>query len=275
MFKFSVSSNHCALDQRSRDSKIRRRCCDIASDYRAETFPRLRDARCKDCVGIEKDSHECALPKESKCRRATYWGRRPILTRKEGCLHDLRKFAGHRSSISCACSIRSDQYTLTEWRRSIFRYKMGPNSIRNKSDTSRECPGWFVRNEVAWLRSNNFLTGKCTDSSCDLWHLPVCQNYRSESGCTFGEQCQFRHTEAAGQPIEKSKKSGEKGSVAFLKESIQLGCVSQDYPLKKIYSAGSWKIGIESHSQILPMAPHKKFWRERVHREELWKSVNL
>ena len=39
-----------------------------------------------------------------------------------------------------------------------------------------------------------------------------------------------RHVEAEGQPSKKSKKCGGKGSVAPLKESIQLGRVSQDCP---------------------------------------------
>ena len=55
-----------------------------------------------------------------------------------------------------------------------------------------------------------------------------CLNFQSESGCKYGDNCRFRHVEANGQPIKKSKKSGVKGSVALLKESIQLGCVSQD-----------------------------------------------
>ena len=42
----------------------------------------------------------------------------------------------------------------------------------------------------------------------------------------------------------KSKKSGEKGSVISSKESIQMGCVSQDRPQCKVYSAGSWQIWI-------------------------------
>ena len=36
-----------------------------------------------------------------------------------------------------------------------------------------------------------------------------------------------------GSPVKKSKKSGGKGSVALLKETIQLGCESQDYPWRK------------------------------------------
>ena len=71
----------------------------------------------------------------------------------------------------------------------------------------------------------------------------------SESGCKNGDYCAFRHTEAGGKPTEKSTKSGGKGSVAMLKESIHLGCVSQVYlPRKSIiwdriavkFSKGTW-----------------------------------
>ena len=49
------------------------------------------------------------------------------------------------------------------------------------------------------------------------------------------EKCRFRHVEAEEKPSKKSKKSGAKGSVALLKESTQLGCVSQEsYPRKSI-----------------------------------------
>ena len=43
----------------------------------------------------------------------------------------------------------------------------------------------------------------------------------------------WRHTEVDGQPTQKSKTGGAKGSVAILKESIQLVCVSQDYHPRK------------------------------------------
>ena len=43
----------------------------------------------------------------------------------------------------------------------------------------------------------------------------------------------FRHVDAEERPSKKSKKGGATGSVASLKESTQLGCVSQDsYPRK-------------------------------------------
>ena len=55
--------------------------------------------------------------------------------------------------------------------------------------------------------------------------LPYC---KSETGCKFGNECYFRHVEADEKPSKKSKKSGVKGSVALLMESIPLGSVSQD-----------------------------------------------
>ena len=51
--------------------------------------------------------------------------------------------------------------------------------------------------------------------------------------CTW--RCRIRHVEAEGKRYKKSKKGGAKGSVALLKEPIQLGCVSQDsYPRKSV-----------------------------------------
>ena len=50
------------------------------------------------------------------------------------------------------------------------------------------------------------LKGKCTDPSCDYWHPPVCRNYKSESGCKFGEKCVFRHTEVDSQPSRSRRR---------------------------------------------------------------------
>ena len=75
----------------------------------------------------------------------------------------------------------------------------------------------------------------CENPSCKFWHPPVRLNYKSEKGCVRGDKCHFRHVEAEGKPHRRSKKGGAKGSVATLKESLQLGCVSQDsYPRKSI-----------------------------------------
>ena len=74
-----------------------------------------------------------------------------------------------------------------------------------------------------------------------------------------GDKCRFRHVEVDVQPGKKSKKSGGKGSVAFLKESRQLGCVSQDsYPRRSILREKG-KLG-SSHSVKFSMGTrHKKY----------------
>ena len=54
-----------------------------------------------------------------------------------------------------------------------------------------------------WKACKKFLKGKCADLSCTLWHLPVCHNDKSESGCKFGDKCQFRHVETDGQLSKK------------------------------------------------------------------------
>ena len=71
---------------------------------------------------------------------------------------------------------------------------------------------------------------KCTHPSWSYWHPPVCQNYTSETGCICGNKCFFSTCWARCQ-----RKGGAKGSVALMKESFQLGCVSQDsYQRKSI-----------------------------------------
>ena len=47
--------------------------------------------------------------------------------------------------------------------------------------------------------------------------------------------------EAEEKPSKKSKKGAAKGSVALLKDSIQLGCVSQDsHPRKSVQREETW-----------------------------------
>ena len=61
-----------------------------------------------------------------------------------------------------------------------------------------------------------------------LWHPSVCQNYKSQSGCKFGEKCSFACKEADRQPNERPKKGGGRGSVTLFKNAKQLGCLFQD-----------------------------------------------
>ena len=112
---------------------------------------------------------------------------------------------------------------------------------------------------------NSMPIQKLKKTLCKFWDLPVCQNYKSQTGCKFGRTCSFRHVEAEETPTKKSKQGGAKGSVSLLKDSTQVGCVSRVW--------GNWDRNTPSNS---PRAHYReKFEKERVHREELFKSVNL
>ena len=84
----------------------------------------------------------------------------------------------------------------------------------------------------------------------------------------------FRYVEAEEKPSNKSKKGGAKGSVALLKESTQLGCVSQDR--ENLFHVKEGKSG-SNHTVYFYKGTwhHKKFGKEKVHHEELFKSASL
>ena len=99
----------------------------------------------------------------------------------------------------------------------------------------------------------------CNNPSCSNWHPPVCQYYQSETGRKFGNKCFFRRVEADEKPSKKSKEGGAKGSVALLKGSIQLNCVSQDPHPRKSILRKEWKLG-SNHTVKSPEALGTKFF---------------
>ena len=100
----------------------------------------------------------------------------------------------------------------------------------------------------------------CKNPSYKFWHPPMCQNYKSEQGCIYGDTCHFRHVEAEGKPNKRSKKGGAKGAVATWKESIQVGCVSQDsYPRTSIIPREPGKLGTKHAVKFCKGTWHQKF----------------
>ena len=100
---------------------------------------------------------------------------------------------------------------------------------------------------------------KWKKKSCEYWHPPVCQNYKSETGCKYGRTCFFRHVEAEEKPSKKSKKGGAKGSVALLEGVNTVGLCISRFLSEKVRSAWRRKIGVETRRQILQgdLAPSK------------------
>ena len=81
-----------------------------------------------------------------------------------------------------------------------------------------------------------YLKGTCTRTSCEYWHPPECQFYKSETGYKAGDTCLFPHYKVDEEPnkkpkesnIPKRRESDDKNAVAIVKSVSQLGCVSQD-----------------------------------------------
>ena len=101
--------------------------------------------------------------------------------------------------------------------------KDGESFSRRKSLRGRSPSGKMSRQPC-----RDYIKGKCSTPSCDYWHPPECQFYKTESGCKFWEKCLFAHTQVEDQPSKNPKKDGDKNAVAFLKDARQLGCVCQD-----------------------------------------------
>ena len=95
-------------------------------------------------------------------------------------------------------------------------------SVKNASRTRSP------RGKMARLPCKDYLKGTCTNSFCEKWHPPECLFYKSENGCRFGEKCSYAHRQVDDEPGNRSKKNGDKSTVAILKITRQLGCVVQD-----------------------------------------------
>ena len=106
--------------------------------------------------------------------------------------------------------------------------------------------------------------------------LPVRQNCKSETGCKYGKM--FLQTLWGwGEARQKVKERCDaKGSVALLKESTQLDCISGFLSEISLFyvKEENWDHNTPSSSPRPQCVTHK-FEKERVHLEELSKSVNL
>ena len=83
----------------------------------------------------------------------------------------------------------------------------------------------------------------CKNPSCKFWHSLVCQNDNSETGCKFGKYVSSDMLWLRRSPARSQRKVVPKGSVALLKESTQLGCVSQDSYPRKYFLRGPGRLG--------------------------------
>ena len=97
-----------------------------------------------------------------------------------------------------------------------------------KASRTRSHRGKSPSGRMSRLPCKDYLKGTCTNPFCEKWHPPLCLFYKSENGCRFGEQCPYAHRQVEEQPSNRSKKNGDKSTVAILKITRQLRCVFQD-----------------------------------------------
>ena len=115
---------------------------------------------------------------------------------------------------------------------------------------------------------------RCKCTSCNFWHPPMGHHYKTESGCKYVRNCQFRQSDAEEAPSTKSRKESAEGSVALLREK------SPNW-LCFFFFSESWRIEIERFSgtqgKILRkhLAPDSKFGQEKGHLEESSQSASL
>ena len=146
-----------ALDQRSFDSKVNWRIDDIAIGCGKNRFCPITI-----CLMRWLRLHwrifrqACALPKKSKCRRATRSKMRPTLTMEANRLHDLWACSCNRSLRSSAASTSFFYHTLAKWRRPRFPCTMEPSSVISNWDTCRNGLGRIVKVEISRFSLFNF-----------------------------------------------------------------------------------------------------------------------
>ena len=92
----------------------------------------------------------------------------------------------------------------------------GKSSLKGKTLRGRSPSGKRSRRPC-----RNNTRGNCTTPSCDYGYPPECQDYKTHSGCKFGELCVLTHKEVDSLPNKKQKKTVGEGAVVSLKNSKQ------------------------------------------------------
>ena len=130
----------------------------------------------------------------------------------------------HKETIAVSDTIR---ISVQNRQSRILLQDLLRSRVKNASRTrSHRCKS--PSGKMARLPCKDHLKGTCTTPFCEKWHPPECLFYKSENGCRFGEERSYAHRQVDEQPSTKSKKTGDKSAVAFLKITRQLGCVFQD-----------------------------------------------
>ena len=108
---------------------------------------------------------------------------------------------------------------------------LSSSTRQNEKNASRSRSSW--RQKPKWKNVSTAVQGLPSKELAPLHSVKsgILQNdlfCKSENGCRFGEKCSYAHRQVEEQPSKRSKKNGDKKTVAMLKSTRQLGCVFQD-----------------------------------------------
>ena len=131
----------------------------------------------------------------------------------------------HKETIAVSDTIRIS--VQNRHSRTLLQDTLRSRVWKNASST-RSPRGRSPNGRMSRWPCKDYLKGTCTNSFCEKWHPPECLFDKSKNGCRFGEKCSYAHRQVDEQPSKRSKKNGDKSTVAILKITRQLGCVFQD-----------------------------------------------
>ena len=184
-----------------------------------------------------------------------------------------RKAQGHCSKGD-SYSFRHDPASDNGWEAHRAKGQWSSPAPHSKAKTDGEIPSKSSGNGGESLSDKRGSIprryGTCDNPSSNYWHSPVCQNYKSETECIYGNTCYFRLVEAEGKAQQKVKERWCERISCLVEGVCTFGlCVSR-FLFEEIHSTEKRKIGLKSR------APGTKLkFGKRVHSEELSKSVNF
>ena len=126
------------------------------------------------------------------------------------------------------CSFRHDINKRAKSTQPNFSPRSSTQQNVKNAWRTRSPRGRSPSEKMARLPCKDYLKGTCTTPFCEKWHPPKCLFYNSEKGCKFGDKCSYAHRQVHELRSKRSKKNGDKRTVAMLKIARQLGCVYQD-----------------------------------------------
>ena len=135
------------------------------------------------------------------------------------------------------CSCRHDTQDLAQKPEHAAATTSEPALSRCRSvSRKRSIRGKSNHGSILRQPCRYYLKRICTRTSCEYWHPPECQFYKTKTGCKSGDTSLFPHCKVDEQPNKRPKKgyfpkrreSDDKNAVAVVKSVSHLGCVSQD-----------------------------------------------